>query len=101
MTARIYQPAKNAMQSGKGKSGVWVLEFEPEKPRSADPLTGWTSSSDMKQEIHLKFDSKQAAIDYAEREGLAYQVIKAHKPRVPHKSYADNFRFGRHANWTH
>ena len=27
------QPAKTAMQSGKAKTGIWMLEFEPEKPR--------------------------------------------------------------------
>jgi hypothetical protein len=29
MLARIYRPAKTAMQSGKAKTKDWVLEFEP------------------------------------------------------------------------
>ena len=30
MTARIYKPAKTAMQSGTAKTKEWVLDFEPE-----------------------------------------------------------------------
>ena len=36
MTARIYRPARNAMQSGKGKSSQWVLVFEPATAREID-----------------------------------------------------------------
>ena len=101
MTARIYQPARNAMQSGKARTRSWVLEFEPQTPPGADPLTGWTSSSDVRQEVHLRFASKQDAIAYAERENIPYRVIDSHKARRQRKSYADNFRFGRYSNWTH
>ncbi|MBZ0218579.1 MAG: ETC complex I subunit, partial [Fimbriimonadaceae bacterium] len=57
MSARIFSPSKNAMQSGKGKAGQWILEYERESGRSVEPLMGWTSSSDMRTQIHLKFDS--------------------------------------------
>ena len=30
MTARIYKPAKTAMQSGQAKTKEWVIDFEPE-----------------------------------------------------------------------
>ena len=53
MPARIYQPSRNAMQSGKAKTKNWVLEFEAEIPRETDPLMGWTSSRDMKQQLKL------------------------------------------------
>jgi len=43
MTARIYLPARSAMQSGQAKES-WVLEYEPERPREIEPLVGWTSS---------------------------------------------------------
>ncbi len=101
MSARIFQPARNAMQSGKGKSHTWVLQFDQEKPRTKEPLMGWTSSSDMKQQIKLRFKSKEDAIAYATREGLAYRVAEQHTPRRSKKAYADNFKFGRTANWTH
>ena len=29
MVARIFQPAKSAMQSGLARTKVWLLEFEP------------------------------------------------------------------------
>ena len=72
MTARIYQPARSAMQSGEAKDN-WLLEYEPEKPREIEPLMGWTSSSDMRSQVKLKFDTKEEAIAYAERNGIAYR----------------------------
>ncbi len=101
MTARIYKPAKSAMQSGTAKTKEWVLEFEPEEPRVIEPLMGWTSSGDMKQELHLTFDTKEEAIAYCERHGIAYQLFepKPHARRII--SYADNFAFNRRECWTH
>jgi hypothetical protein len=101
MTARIFKPARTAMQSGEARTKEWVLEFEPASPRSADPLMGWTSSSNTQTQVRLEFDTKEEAIAYATREGLAYTLAEP-KPRKPiRKSYADNFRFGRIGNWTH
>jgi hypothetical protein len=57
MTARIFRPAKTAMQSGKANTQDWVLEFEPEKPRSIDPIMGYTSSGDMKSQIRMHFEN--------------------------------------------
>ena len=73
MTARIYQPARSAMQSGQAKDN-WMLEYEPEKPREIEPLMGWTSSTDMKSQVKLMFDTKEEAIAYAERNGIPYRV---------------------------
>ena len=81
MTARIYLPARNAMQAGQAKD-QWVLEFEPESPRQSEPLMGWTASSDMRSQVRLRFASKDEAIAYATRAGLAYRV-EAPKPRDP------------------
>ena len=64
MTARIYRPARNAMQSGQAKD-QWLLEYEPEAARQIEPLMGWTSSTDMRSQVKLKFDSKDEAIAYA------------------------------------
>ena len=77
MTARIYKPSKTAMQSGQANTKDWVLEFEPEEPRTIEPLMGWTSSGDMRQQLRLRFDSKEEAVAYCERHGLAYQVFDA------------------------
>jgi ETC complex I subunit conserved region len=102
MAVRIFKPARNAMQSGKGKSGVWLLEFEAREPRTADPLMGWTSSGDTRQQLRLNFATKEEAVAYAEREGLAYSVAPEAPPaRAAKKSYSDNFKWGRPDNWTH
>jgi hypothetical protein len=101
MPVRIYKPAKTAMQSGEARTKEWVLEFEPEARSAPDPLMGWISSSDMKAQVRLEFDSKDEAIAFAVREGYPYTVVEP-KPRKPiRKTYADNFRFGRIGNWTH
>jgi hypothetical protein len=101
MAARIFKPTRNAMQSGKGKSKAWVLEFEPRGPKAAEPLMGWTSSGDTMQQVRLSFDTKEQAIAYAEREGIAYEAVPEPPARPIRKSYSDNFRWGRPDNWTH
>ena len=101
MVARIYKPSRSAMQSGDAATENWLLEFEQEVPRTKDPLMGWTSSSDMRQQLRLKFATKELAIGYAERNGLAYVVAKEPPQRLNKKSYSDNFKWGRSENWTH
>ncbi len=101
MPARIYKPARNAMQSGKGKSQEWVLEFEQATERQADPLMGWTSSDDTATQVKLKFDTREEAEAYARRKGLAYTVQAEAPIKLQKKSYSDNFKFGRDENWTH
>ncbi len=101
MIARIFKPARTAMQSGEARTKEWVLEFAPASPREIDPLMGWTGSRDMKAEVALAFDTKEEAIAYAEREGLAYEVFEPQPRRRIRKSYADNFKYGRIGRWTH
>lgn len=101
MTARIYRPAPNAMQSGKGKSKDWVLVHEQASPREIDPLMGYTSSSDTRQQIKLSFDTLEAAEAYAQKNGIAYSVQPAHEATPKRVSYPDNFRADRKTPWTH
>ncbi len=101
MAARIYQPTKTAMQSGRARTKDWLLEFEPASAREIDPLMGWTSSSDTQAQVRLEFDTRADAIAYAERHGLAYTIVEPKARKVAHKSYSDNFRFGRVGSWTH
>jgi hypothetical protein len=101
MPARIYRPAKGATQSGTARTKLWVFEFEQEKPREIEPLMGWTSSADMKQQIKLRFDSREEAVAYAEREGIAYRVEEPTEVKRRTMSYADNFKFNRVTPWTH
>ena len=101
MTARIYKPAKTAMQSGHAKTKDWVIDFEPEEPRNIEPLMGWTSSGDMKQQLRLRFPSKEEAIAYCERHGVGYQVAEDKPSSRRIMSYSDNFAFSRRGAWTH
>jgi len=93
--ARIHRPPKNAMQSGRANTRRWVLEFEPAAARRPDPLMGWTSSPDTDQQVRLAFATREAAVDYAEANGLDYAVIEPHEPKPRIKAYADNFRYDR------
>jgi hypothetical protein len=101
VVARIYRPARSAMQSGKGKVDNWVLDLAPEVRRSADPLMGWTSSGNTDQQVRLVFDNLAEAETYAQRSGIAYEVVADPPVRMQRKSYSDNFRWGRPDNWTH
>ncbi len=101
MLARIYRPAKNAMQSGKGNTKDWRLEFEPASARRADPLMGWTVTSDMDGQVRLSFDTKDEAVAYASAHGIPFQVTDPKPARKIIKAYADNFAFGRKQPWTH
>jgi len=101
MSARIYSPAKTAMQSGKAKTGYWVLDFEPEKPKTIDPLMGYTSSGDMKSQIRIAFDTKEEAVAYAEKHGIVFRVEEPKEVKRRQISYAENFRYDRKTPWTH
>ncbi len=101
MSARIFSPAKTAMQSGKAKTGYWVLEFDPEKPRKIDPLMGYTTSGDMKSQIRLNFPTREEAVAYAEKNGIAYRVELPNEAKRRQISYAENFRYDRKVPWTH
>jgi hypothetical protein len=101
MLARIFRPAKTAMQSGQGLTDLWVLEYEPEAPLKVDPLMGYNSSTDMRRQIRLEFPTSAEAVGYAERNGIPYRLFEEHD-RAPKKlSYSDNFRFSRPTPWTH
>ena len=101
MLARIYRPAKTAMQSGRAKTKDWRLEFEPASARTIDPLMGWTSSTDMNGQVRLTFDSKEDAVGYAERHGIPFRLQTPQDPPLILKAYADNFATGRKQPWTH
>jgi hypothetical protein len=101
MTARIYKPARTAMQSGTAKTNEWMLDYEPEQPRAVEPLMGWTSSGDMKQQLRLSFDTKEEAIAYCQRNGIGYEVFESKPAKRLRISYSDNFAASRRIPWTH
>jgi hypothetical protein len=101
MTARIYKPSRTAMQSGQARTKQWQLEYDADRPRTVEPLMGYTSSSDMLSQVRLSFDTKEEAIAYAERHGIAYRVQEPKEKGTKRMSYSDNFKFNRPETWTH
>ncbi|NNU15420.1 ETC complex I subunit [Parvularcula sp. ZS-1/3] len=102
MFARIYKPSRTAMQSGKAKTEEWVLEFEEEYAKRADPLMGWTSGQDTRAgQVRLTFETKDQAIGYAKEHQIPHQVIEPSSGKRTLKAYSDNFATNRRAPWTH
>jgi hypothetical protein len=101
MRARIFQQPKTAMQSGTAGTQEWVLQWEPSAARRQDPLMGWFGSSDTQSQVTLRFATREEAVAYAEKAGIAYDIelppVRVHTPKI----YADNFKYGRLDNWTH
>ncbi len=92
MAARLYERYRNAMQSGKARTGEWVLEFESRAAKRPDPLTGWSGGADTQEQVKLTFPTLEAAKAYAEREGVHYHIVPAGQPKLRLQAYADNFR---------
>ncbi|MCP2670145.1 ETC complex I subunit [Maricaulaceae bacterium EIL42A08] len=101
MFARIYRPSKTAMQSGRAKTRHWVLEFEPAMAKRPDPLMGWASTGDTRRQVRLNFESRDEAVAYAKKYGIAFQVIEARETPRKIKAYADNFSADRKVPWSH
>jgi hypothetical protein len=93
--ARIFRPAKTAMQSGRARTRKWVLAYEPTTRRLPDPLMGWTSAEDTLNEVELRFETMDEAVAFATKSGLDYAVIPPQDSTEKPKSYSDNFRYDR------
>ena len=101
MRARIFQPPKNAMQSGRAGTQEWLLEYEQSEARRADRLMGWIGSADTQTQVRLRFATQEEAIAYADRHAIPYDLELPVTRRLRTQAYADNFKFGRDENWTH
>ncbi|MBM3490378.1 MAG: ETC complex I subunit [Alphaproteobacteria bacterium] len=93
MHAVIYKPTRTAMQSGRGNTKAWVLEFAAETARQIDPLMGWTSSADTGQQVRLSFESQAAAEAFCARHGLVFTLQAPRERKVKPKNYSDNFSY--------
>ena len=91
MSARIYQPSKTAMQSGRAKTHYWILEFTSDTPKERDPLMGWISSKDTKHQVMLKFPTLEDAQRYADDHKISYTVVPAHNPKLTIHPYSERF----------
>ena len=101
MIARIFRQSKTAMQSGRARAQEWLLEFAPASARTPDPLMGWTLTDDTSAQVRLTFETRDDAVAYAQKHGLAFQVTEPKAPRRILKAYADNFSADRKQPWTH
>ena len=90
--ARISELERKTTQSGKANAGRWLLEFEREEALRPDPLTGWAGSGDTRPQVRMTFDSKEQAMAYCDRRGLAYHTVPAGPVKLKIQAYADNFR---------
>ena len=88
--AKIYKPAKTAMQSAEGNTRNWLLEFDTLNT-GINPLMGWESSKDTMSEVKLEFLTKEQAINYAKKNNIDYYIIEPQKRKIIKKSYSDNF----------
>lgn len=93
--AKIYQPAKTAMQSGRAKTRQWLLTYKAPAPTTPDALMGWNTMSDTRTQISLKFDTKEEAIAYANAKNIPFEVRDPQSTTVPPKAYAENFSHNR------
>ncbi len=103
MRARIYRPARNAMQSGTARTTAWVLDFAPAEARVQDPLMGWTGSGDTQIQVKLRFTTQAEAEGYAKAQGIDY-VVQQPKERAANirtQGYGENFATNRRQVWTH
>jgi hypothetical protein len=100
MLARIYRPAKSAMQSGRAKSQEWALEFE-RGAVAPEALMGWQSTADTGSQVRLSFETRELAIEFARRNGIPHQVVEPREPRRILRAYSDNFAFRRREPWSH
>jgi hypothetical protein len=72
--AIIESPARSVTQAGKSREGGWVLRFRPRGRTYVEPLMGWVGNDDPLAHLTLRFPTRQAAIRYAQRQGLPYEV---------------------------
>ena len=92
MKAKIFKPAKTAMQSGRSKFNKWVLKFSDKKNQLKDTMMGWNGGSSTVSQIELKFSTKEEAVSYAKKNNIDYEVLETSERKVITKSYADNFK---------
>lgn len=92
---RIYQPPKNAMQSGTNNIQHWLMEFD-NRERWENPLMGWCSSGDPMSNLKVEFATQDDAIAHCEKNGWSWflDTVKTDTPLQP-KSYALNYSWNK------
>lgn len=101
MHYRIFSQNKSAMQSGRAKVGVWMLEPVHKQASKPSPLMGWSGGGETNRQVNLQFDTKEQAIEYAVKNGIAYELYEPQERIIKPKAYADNFVYTKLKPWTH
>ncbi|RKO98118.1 hypothetical protein CXG81DRAFT_8628, partial [Caulochytrium protostelioides] len=91
-SVKIYKPSKTAQTSGTTLTHDWKLDFDVEE-RWENPLMGWASSADPVQSVRMTFPTKEAAIQFAERNGYDWEVEEPKRVAFRVKSYAENYKW--------
>ncbi|OQN97294.1 hypothetical protein B0A48_16358 [Cryoendolithus antarcticus] len=89
----IYQPAKTATQSGSWHGHHWRMDWDvmSKGHRWENPLMGWQSSADAMQGTRLSFNSREDAINFANKQGYEYFVQEPNERKFVPKAYANQF----------
>ncbi|ODV67628.1 hypothetical protein HYPBUDRAFT_107563 [Hyphopichia burtonii NRRL Y-1933] len=90
---RIYLESKPATQSGHHNAKSWKLDWDVlgKGNRWENDLIGYQSSADYMQGTIMKFDTKEAAIRFAQGQGWDHYVQEPKKRHFRKKEYAANF----------
>ncbi|XP_056638762.1 NADH dehydrogenase [ubiquinone] iron-sulfur protein 4, mitochondrial [Diorhabda sublineata] len=92
---RIFEPAKNCMQSGTNNIGHWQIDFD-NRERWENPLMGWASTGDPLSNMEVDFSSKEEAIEYCEKNGWQWFIQKSSlEKKFKPKSYGINFAWNK------
>ena len=89
------------MQSGRGKTQLWVLDYPRGSAVGPDKLMGWQSSADTQRQIRMRFSTKEDAMAYAKAQNIDFDLQEPQKRKLRFKTYADNFATDRKGGWTH
>ncbi|XP_064621080.1 NADH dehydrogenase [ubiquinone] iron-sulfur protein 4, mitochondrial-like [Lineus longissimus] len=92
--ARIYVPARNAMQSGTFGTRKWRVALDT-RERWENPLMGWTSTGDPMSNMHCEFRSQEDAVAFCEKNGWAYNIENKHMQKFKAKSYGANYSWNK------
>jgi hypothetical protein len=94
-TLIIFKKEKNPMQSSESHDEfIGFITDKTENNDWEDPNMGWTSSSNMLKQIHLKFGNLEDAKDFAKKYGYDFALRETQNitKNVKKKSYFNNFR---------
>ncbi|THK33185.1 NADH dehydrogenase [ubiquinone] iron-sulfur protein 4, mitochondrial isoform X1 [Diachasma alloeum] len=93
-TVRIYQPAKNAMQSGTNNINFWQIDFDT-RERWENHLMGWSSTGDPLSNLKCEFQTKEEAIEHCEKMRWKWFVQKPNYSAPKPRSYGANFAWNK------